>query len=348
MRLLSAFFALLSLSIGNMFAGPNGKLTFLGGVTDSAVNQWPDTVFTGLGIWNQASFIYSDNAWAVMTGPTSYNWTNFDAHYSWTRANHLKELWYTGFAAAVSGSWPANLGDSQAQFVNDFKTFLSLAAARAPNIEYINYCNEGLLHSDASGWMQQAFGGAGYTGYDWIINIGKAVRQYFPKAKIGINDFEFESAGNDLAYGNYGGDPTQLSTILPILSILKNAGVLDWVGMEGYSMETSSNANILGALNAVGAYAPVIYTEFSPYANAGPSIPDSTVAAAWANLLPLIAGNQYSLGITGPWGYLWSNTQNGGIGGSQWILDNRNNPSSATATIRWLQANAAQYVGAGP
>jgi hypothetical protein len=317
-------------------AGVNAKLIVFGGVTDNAVTSFPDTVFTGLGIWNGASAIYSSDSFAIYPN----NFGTFDQFYAWTRTNHLKFIWYGGFIGAYGGSF----GPPDAATYN---AFLRAVAARAPGIEYINYCNEGVAHGGAHAGepFANAYGGAGTTGVDWIINLGRAVRAAFPHAKIGINDFEIESSGNDLAYGCYGCSASLIAQTLPKLRALRSAGVLDFIGLEGYSMETSSDPNIISALNQLGAIAPVIYTEFSPYANNGSGIQPATVMAGWQRLLPELAANPNCIGIFGPWDYRWSMTQGGGIQGSQFFIDDRVSPPVNEPVVAWLKGVVPSLVG---
>jgi endo-1,4-beta-xylanase len=332
------------LSIGT-HAGPDGKLTFFGGVTDPNVNAFPDTAFTGLGIWNAVNCTYSDLQPFVQTGLNSFNWSNFDAMSNFVHANGLHRIWYGGYIGSNGLSdnlWSA-LGLTGQGIVEAENNFLAAASARDPTIEYINICNEAITNS--SGAFQQAFGGAGSTGYDWLINVAKLIRQYFPNAKLGFNDLDFESAGNDMQYGwGY----SRLSQMLSIIQILKNAGAIDWVGEEGYSLESCSSENLTSSMNQIGALGVgIIMTEFSPDAYAGPNVDPNKVLSDWQRLFPLYYSNQYVWGIIGPWGYKWSNTQNGGVGGSQFILDDRANPMMEQPVVNYLRSIVSSVVTGG-
>jgi hypothetical protein len=76
---------------------------------------------------------------------------------------------------------------------------------------------------------------------DWVINTGKVVRKYFPNAKIGINEYNVEDVNS---MHQYGGGPSRLNQLLEWLPKLKNAGVLDWVGYEGYNLESQTSAGL--------------------------------------------------------------------------------------------------------
>jgi endo-1,4-beta-xylanase len=317
-------------------------LIFFGGVTDPNVNAFPDTTFTRLGIWNAVNCSYSDLQPFIQTDINSFNWSSFDAMSNFARANGLHRIWYGGYIG--SNGLSDNLFNkwSPAQIVQAESNFVNAAANRDNTIEYINICNEAVTNS--SGAFQQAFGGAGSTGYDWLINLSKIFRQYFPKAKLGFNDLNFESAGADMQYG--GGN--RLPQILEAIQILKNAGAIDWVGEEGYSLESCSSANLISSMNQIGALGVgIIMTEFSPDAYAGPNADPNKVLSDWQRLFPLYFSNQYVWGVTGPWDYRWSNTQNGGVGGSQFFLDDRADPMTEQPVVNYLRSIVPLVVNGG-
>jgi hypothetical protein len=219
--------------------------------------------------------------------------------------------------------------------VTAFDNFVGTAARMFPNIEYINFANEP-MHGRPSGHVESALGGAGGTGYDWIIGIGQLYRRYFPKAKLGINDFRIESVANDLPYDHYGTEQTMLPQFLEMVKALKAAGVIDWVGLESYSLETVSSENFTAALNQIGALGvTIILTEFSPDAFTVAS--PSKVLSDWQRLLPLAVANQYVIGITGPWTFRKS-VKYPGASGSQALVDDTVSPAQGSPTLSWLKS----------
>jgi endo-1,4-beta-xylanase len=309
-------------------------LIFFGGVTDPLVNTFPDTIFTGLNIWNGINANYSDLQAFVQTDANSFNWSNFDQVTSFAHANKLHRVWYGGYIGSnsLTDNLFSSLGLSGSALVAAETNFVAAAAAR-DQPEYINLCNEALTNS--SGAFQQAFGGAGATGVDWIINLSKLFRQYFPNAKLGINDLGFESVGSDLQYG-YGS--SRLPALMPLFQALVNAGAIDWIGEEGYSLESASTSNLQASIQQIGTLGThIVMTEFSPDAYAGPNVDPNKVMADWQRLLPIYAQSPVVWGVTGPWDYRWSNTQGGGVAGSEWIVDNLTNPFTNEPVVGWLQ-----------
>ena len=301
-----------------------------------------------------------DAIYAMIVNISTFNWTALDNAMAICRANHVHFIWYCGFQQWAEGqNFPANYGITGAGVKTMFTNVISQAAARYPDLAtycIFNYENEGIFNNGTGNW-ESAFGGAGSTGVDWIINTGKVIRQYVPNAKIGINDYKYEvpdgvhmSAYNQNSIAN---------TALARIPALVSAGVLDWIGMEGYGLEDQTSANLTAGLNNVGAKGvKVIYTEFSPgsywwfwlpgtssdpaqNANAtwsdGGTSPggshQSNQLAAWKRLFTLLATNPNCIGITGP----WVGTPAGGApifsGGSD------------TPTMTWLKSYVPTILG---
>src|SRR6516225_8448785 len=209
---------------------------------------WPDALFVSEGIFNEATCLDSDHEYQIQTGVNQFNgvlgegWQPLDKFYVWTRKHHYYYLWYGGFMAGP-GNGPGTR--SKEAFIN----WVTAAAGRAPGIEYINFANEP-IHAGSAHPFARQWGGAGSTGYDWLINIGKLFRAKFPNAQLGINDFQQESSVDDLPYGP-GQNKTQLPQFLRMVKVLKDAGVIDWVGLEGYSLETVPSEHLSSALNQI-------------------------------------------------------------------------------------------------
>jgi hypothetical protein len=103
---------------------------------------------------------------------------------SWVNQHNLYTIWYAGYVAARSDIF---VNVSVAQFTAYVQQIAALPGAQGGNI-YINIANEpmhgtGLAANNRSDAFIEAMGGKGTTGYDWLVNIGKIFRQYFPKAR---------------------------------------------------------------------------------------------------------------------------------------------------------------------
>jgi endo-1,4-beta-xylanase len=318
------------------------KLQFFGGVTDPGLYpgqypySWPDTLFTQEP-YNQATCMDSALEYQIQTDVDAFNgasnrgWAPLDEFYLWTRIHKLKRTWYGGYGASVTDKW----GDGRfgSRWVEAFTNWVAAAARHCPKVEYINFANEP-MHGGPNGAFAQAFGGAGDTGYDWIINVGKLFRKYFPHSQLGINDFQIESVANDLPYDTKNGTgKTMLPQFLEMVKALKAAGVIDWVGLESYSLETVSSANFTAALNQIGACGVnVILTEFSPDAYVYPRN-ESKRLADWQRLVTAAQQNKYVIGITGPWTFRKTDSVD-----QAWIVDDSVTPAQDSLTMTWLKS----------
>jgi endo-1,4-beta-xylanase len=80
---------------------------------------------------------------------------------------------------------------------NEVEEWIRLFCARYPDVDEIDVVNEPPPHTTPV--YAEALGGAGSSGYDWIVQAFKWTRQYRPNATLILNDIE------------YGADQTQFT-----------------------------------------------------------------------------------------------------------------------------------------
>jgi GH35 family endo-1,4-beta-xylanase len=318
------------------------NMIFFGGINDPNIGPFPDPLMWGprsLGLYNLANTNYSDLQYAIQTDLNSFNWTSFDALTTLVAQRGLQRIWYGGYMGAVTNKWLGNFPAwTGTQIVQATTNFFATAAARTQNIQYINLCNEGIL--DPSGRFQQAWGGAGVTGYDWYINFYRMAKQYFPNAKIGFNDFGIETAGAS--------DPRGLAVRNPefvvATKVLVANNAIDWVGFEGYDLQQISTTDLTNALNNIGECGVhVIMTEFTP--DGYQVVSPSKVLADWQRVFPIYYNSPYVWGVIGPWG--WRRSWNWLGETTGWFIDDSVNPPSIEPVVPWLQSILASIIGGG-
>lgn len=93
-----------------------------------------------------------------------------------------------------------------------------------------------------------ALGGAGTTGWDWIIEAFEMGRTYFPDSELMINEYNVLSS-DDVR-----------SSYIEIIELLKDRELIDAVGIQGHAFSTTGTAEeISAALEEVAALELPIY-----------------------------------------------------------------------------------------
>jgi endo-1,4-beta-xylanase len=230
-----------------------------------------------------------------------FNFT--DAHNAENQARNNGQLfkWHTLFWGNQQPAWIENLPVEKQQ--EAIRIWLAAIAREFPNLQMIEVVNEPLHdppNGPTNGNYYNALGGAGTTGWDWIINAFTLAREYFPNAKLVLNDYSITNDGN--ATGRY----------LEIIDLLKARNLIDVVGIQAHAFEFNYN-NLPGSVathtanlaRLKGAGLPVIVTELD-IDGADPVwglADDNVQLERFRALFPVFWENDAVTGIT-MWGYV--------------------------------------------
>jgi endo-1,4-beta-xylanase len=204
----------------------DGKCKFLGNVISGSI---PSNFST---YWNQVT---PENAgkWESVEGTRDdMNWTGLDLAYNYAKSNGLSFkqhtfVWGQQFPAWISGLTPAEQKE-------EVEEWIRLYCERYPLTDFIDVVNEP-LHAPAT--YASALGGAGTTGWDWVVWAFEKARQYCPNAKLALNDY------------NILNNNTDTNRYLEIVNILKAKGLIDIIGEQGHFLESTPLATITSNLN---------------------------------------------------------------------------------------------------
>jgi endo-1,4-beta-xylanase len=179
------------------------------------------------------------------------------------------------------------------------ENFMQKVAARYPDIDYIDVVNEP-LHAPSS--IREALGGSGTTGWDWIVWSFEKAREYFPNAKLHINDYGIIS------------DPNQARNYVKIIKILQDRDLIDGIGIQchHFNMNTVSvntMNNVLGILGATGL--PIHVSELD--IDGSPSGNEESQYQIYKQKFPVLWEHESVIGIT-LWGYITGSTWRPGTG----------------------------------
>ncbi len=227
------------------------------------------------------------------------NWTDLDTAYNLAKSNG----WPFHHHVLVWGSqqpvWMENLPPEEQ--LEEIKEWFAAIAERYPDIDFVEVVNEPLhqpplrrpnIPADQPcncGNYYEALGGAGATGWDWILNAFRMARVYFPNAKLMLNDYSITNDGN------------ATTRYLEIINLLQAEDLIDIIGDQGHGFSTTEPAPMpnhrrnLDRLAATGL--PIHITELDV-----PGIEDEVQLANYKRIFPVFWEHPGVEGIT-LWGY---------------------------------------------
>jgi len=210
-----------------------GKDKFLGNIYSAA--QAPR--FTEY--WNQLTPENAGKWGSVEATRNIMNWAELDAAYALAKDNDFPFKLHVLVWGDQQPLWLKSL--SEEQQLAEIEEWMSAVNDRYPDIDYIDVVNEPLHdppvddpNDDDSGGYYNALGGAGETGWDWVITAFEMAREIFPsKTKLVINDYNIVNSAQNV--GNYS----------IIIELLKARGLIDFIGFQAHAFTTVSNATMV-------------------------------------------------------------------------------------------------------
>ena len=229
----------------------DGNEKFLGSAWSSGQN----TNFQNY--WNQVT-PENGGKWGSVEGTRGVmNWSTMDASYNLAKKYNMLFKAHTLIWGAQQPSWIANLDTASQR--KEIEQWFSLQAARYPDMEYIDVVNEP-LHNAPNGMLPwgattknvdyaTALGGAGASGWDWIITSFRMARKYFPNSKLIINEYSVINS------------TTETQKYIKIIKLLQAENLIDGIGEQAHAFTTAgTSATTLKAnLDALGATGLPIY-----------------------------------------------------------------------------------------
>jgi endo-1,4-beta-xylanase len=191
------------------------------------------------------------------------------AHQAEDQANAVGGVfkWHVLFWGNQQPAWLWSL--TPAEQLEEIHEWLAAIKAEFPGLQQIEVVNEPLhdrpdktspgntTAQGGSGGYYDALGGAGLTGHDWIINAFTLARQYFPNAKLMLNDYSITNS------------EASTTSYLQIIDLLKDRGLIDLIGIQGHAFEfnynnlaQSANTHSQNLARLAQAGLPVYVTEF--------------------------------------------------------------------------------------
>jgi endo-1,4-beta-xylanase len=219
------------------------------------------------------------------------NWAGLDAAYAFARENGFPFKLHTLIWGNQQPAWIESL--PPAEQLEEIDEWFAALAERYPDLDQIDVVNEPLHDpptqaGNGGGNYAQALGGAGATGWDWILESFRLARQYFPSSELLLNDYSIINS------------PADVVRYKEIVKLLLAEDLIDGIGEQGHAFSTRGDIAVMQAsLDSLAELGlPLYITELDID---GPT--DEVQLADYQRLFPLFWEHPAVAGIT-LWGYL--------------------------------------------
>ena len=271
----------------------DGQSKYLGGVYSAA--QLPN--FTAY--FNQVTPENAGKWNSVEAQRDVMTWDQLDAAYAFAKANGLPFKMHTLIWGNQQPAWIETLPPDEQ--LAEIEEWFAAVAERYPDLDQIDVVNEPLHDpptqaGNGGGNYAEALGGAGLTGWDWVITSYRMARQYFPTAELLINDYSIINT------------PADVERYKGIIELLQAEDLIDGVGEQGHAFSTTGDVAVMAAsLDSLAELGlPLYITELDID---GPT--DEIQVADFQRLFPMFWEHPAVAGVT-LWGYLpghWRSAQ---------------------------------------
>jgi GH35 family endo-1,4-beta-xylanase len=228
------------------------------------------------------------------------NWSELDAAYLLAKNNGFPFRMHILVWGNQQPAWIETL--STADQLAEIEEWFAAVAARYPAIDYLEVVNEALhdppnAPGNGGGNYINALGGAGVSGWEWIVRAYRMARLHFPSTtKLVINEYSVTNNAADM------------QRYIGIINVLKAENLIDVVGVQGHAFSTTvpaattkSNLDLLATTGL-----PIMVTEMDI-----DGLTDQIQLDEYKRIFPVFWEHPSVIGIT-LWGYrpgLWRNAQ---------------------------------------
>jgi len=313
---LAAVLCALSISASAQLSSNPDK--FLGNITTGGNNvDYNGVIFSDL--WNQIT-PENETKWSSVQGgsATQWNWGGADKCNNYATEKGLLFKFHCFAWGSQYPSWIEKLtpADRYAAFIN----WMDGAKKQYPNLAVIDVVNEAIEgHQAGTKYFEEALGGKGKTGYDWIVNAFKLAAERWPNAILIYNDF------NTFRW--------QKKEYIDLVKTLRDAGApIDAYGMQSHDLTDMEFDEFKAAMDEIqdSLLMPMYSTEYDIGTG-----DDALQLKRYQAQIPYMWEKDYFAGLT-LWGFVYGKT---------WTTDGNSgiikNPSKGVYTERpaftWLK-----------
>lgn len=190
-------------------------------------------------------------------------------------------------------------------------------AERYPDVAMIDVVNEPLHHPPS---YKEALGGAGETGWDWVIWSFERAREYFPNALLLLNEFNILCCTDNL------------ERYLALARLLQERGLIDGIAEQGHGFERADPAVIARNLDTLAELGlPIYISELCLNIS-----DDQLQLERYQSIFPILWEHEAVAGVT-LWGYKAGEIWRPNAFLVDWFGEER-------PALQWLREYLAEYL----
>jgi endo-1,4-beta-xylanase len=258
----------------------------------------------------------NEGKWGSIEGTQGkFNWTALDKIHDYAKQHNIPFKQHNFVWGSQQPSWIGGL--SQADQKAAVQNWIQQFCMRYPDTQMIDVLNEPPPHTTPP--YLAALGGAGASGYDWVVTIFKWARQYCPTSILIVNDY------NIIEYSNDNNNIIKLVT-----AAMKAGAPIDAVGAQSHALQSASASTTQMYIDKIASSTglPILISEFDL------NIADDTQQKnQMQSLFTMFWNDKNVKGVT-YWGYIQGQTWET----NSWLLSSGGTERSA---MSWLM----QFVG---
>jgi endo-1,4-beta-xylanase len=215
-----------------------GNITQRGQIPATFTNYWDQIVPENEGKWG-----------SVEGSKGNYNWNALDKIHDFAVQHNIPFKQHNFVWGSQQPNWIGGL--SQADQKAAVEDWIKQFCTRYPDTQMIDVLNEPPPHTTPP--YLNALGGAGASGYDWVVTIFKWARQYCPNSILIVNDYNIiEQAGDNN------------NMIKLVTSAMKAGAPIDAIGSQSHALGNASVATTQMYIDKLSSSTglPVLISEF--------------------------------------------------------------------------------------
>lgn len=315
-KLLSLLFMLSGMSANAQLSSNPDK--FLGNITTRGQVDYGSEKFYTL--WNQIT-CENETKWASVEG-TNDNFRWNDAAYNYAKNHNFPFKFHALVWGSQYPSWIESLTPEERY--DEIVEWMDNAKRHYPDLKIIDVVNEAVSgHQQGTKYFAEALGGAGESGFDWIVKAFELAHERWPEAILIYNDF------NTFQWNT--------EQYITLVKAIRNAGApIDAYGCQSHDLTDCSFTKFQSSMTLLqnSLKMPMYITEY----DIGTS-DDNRQLQRYKEQIPYMWEADYCAGVT-LWGYIYGATWT--TDGNSGIIKNGEDRPAMTWLRDYMQTDAAK------